>query len=109
MFKFLKSLFSKNYEDLNGAAFKSRFQACKNAMLIDVRTPGEFNAGTIKGAKNINVTGADFYRELEKLSKDKEYFLFCRSGARSGHACRIMSSKGFKAVNLSGGIGTWPK
>lgn len=109
MFKFLKSLFAKNYEDLNGSTFKERFLVSKNAMLIDVRTPGEFNSGTIKGAKNINVTGTDFNQQLAKLPKDKEYFLFCRSGARSGHACRVMSSRGFKAVNLSGGIGTWPK
>lgn len=108
MFKFIKSLFAKNYEDLSGPVFKSRYQESKGAILLDVRTPGEFNAGTIKGAKNINVTGTDFNSQIEKLPKDKEYFVFCRSGARSGHACRVMSSRGFKAVNLSGGIGAWP-
>lgn len=109
MFKFLKKLFAKNYEDLSGSEFKSRYQSGKKAMLIDVRTPAEFNAGTIKSAKNINVTGTDFNSQINKLAKDTEYFVFCRSGARSGHACRVMSANGLKAVNLIGGIGAWPK
>ena len=108
MLKFLKSLFKKNYEDLSGREFKSRFQGNKNAVLIDVRTPSEFKSGSIKGAKNINVTGSDFNAQVDKLSKDNEYFVFCRSGARSGHACRLMASRGFRVVNLSGGIGAWP-
>jgi rhodanese-related sulfurtransferase len=108
MLKFLRSLFKKSYEDLPGREFKQRFLADKNAVLIDVRTPSEFKSGSIKGAKNINVTGPDFNRETAKLDKSKQYFIFCRSGARSGHACRMMSAQGFKVINLSGGVGAWP-
>lgn len=109
MLNLLKSLFAKSYQDLDGKSFKAAYEASTGAVLIDVRTPSEFKAGTIKGAKNINVTATDFELNISKLPKDKEYFLFCRSGARSGHACRMMSSKGFKVTNLSGGIGAWPR
>jgi rhodanese-related sulfurtransferase len=108
MLKFLQNLFKKNYEDLSGREFKQRFQSDKNAVLIDVRTPSEFKSGSIKGAKNIDVTGPGFSSEISKLDKSKQYFIFCRSGARSGHACRMMSAQGFKVINLSGGVGAWP-
>lgn len=109
MFDFLKSTFSKSYEDLGGSDFKTKFETTKNAMLLDVRTPGEFSSGTIKGAKNIDFMAADFARKIEQLDKSKEYFLFCRSGNRSGRACEMMTAKGFKAYNLAGGIGAWSK
>ncbi|MDZ4846997.1 MAG: rhodanese-like domain-containing protein [Chitinophagales bacterium] len=107
MFDFLKSTFSKSYEDLGGTDFKKKFEATKNAALLDVRTAGEFSSGTIKGAKNIDFMAADFAKKIEQLDKSKEYFLFCRSGNRSGKACELMSSKGFKTYNLASGIGAW--
>ena len=107
MFDFLKSTFAKSYEDLSGSEFRKKFEATKNAVLLDVRTAGEFSSGTIKGAKNIDFMAADFSKKIEQLDKSKEYFLFCRSGNRSGRACEIMSSNGFKSYNLAGGISAW--
>jgi rhodanese-related sulfurtransferase len=46
---------------------------------------------------------------LGKLDKDKEYFVFCRSGNRSGSACKLMADQGFKVYNLAGGVGAWPR
>lgn len=76
--------------------------------MLDVRTPGEFSAGSLTGALNIDMTSAAFASQLEKLDKTKTYFLFCRSGARSGAACQLMAEQGFKVYNLAGGIGAWP-
>ncbi|MBL7923458.1 MAG: rhodanese-like domain-containing protein [Bacteroidia bacterium] len=109
MLKFIKSLFAKNYEDLSGRDFRSRFESSGNAVLLDVRSPGEFSSGSIRGAKNINVMSQGFNTEVSKLDKSKEYFVFCRSGARSANACRIMSGAGLKVVNLKGGIQEWPQ
>lgn len=108
MFNIFKTT-PKNYEDLNGNTFKSRFESTPKAKLLDVRTPGEFSAGTIKGAQNIDVTSSQFQTALKTLDKDKEYFLFCRSGNRSGSACKMMADEGFKVYNLAGGIGAWPR
>ena len=104
----LSSLFSKNQYDLDGAAFKQQFESSKNAVLIDVRTPEEFQSGTLAGAKNIDITGSAFQTTIQSLDADKEYFLFCRSGNRSGNAAKLMGNLGLKCYNLVGGIGAWP-
>ena len=50
----------------------------------------------------------DFLASIEKLDKSKSYFVYCRSGARSGQACQLMSQMGFSAVyNLEGGVLAW--
>ena len=109
MMDFLKSMFTKNYENLDGKAFKEIYEKEKaNAVLLDVRTKSEFQGGTIKGAKNIDLMSSTFAEQVEKLDKNKTYLLFCRSGNRSGQACNIMAGKGFKVYNLSGGVGAWP-
>jgi|DewCreStandDraft_4_1066084.scaffolds.fasta_scaffold204144_1 rhodanese-related sulfurtransferase len=105
----LFSVGSKLYENLSGTEFKEKFLASNNAMLVDVRTPGEYRAGTIKGAKNIDFMSPGFKQEFLKLPKDKEYFLFCRSGNRSGQACAMLAKEGYKVYNLAYGIDDWPE
>ena len=74
--------------------------------LVDVRTPKEYQSGTIVGAVNIPV---DILRDkLAMLPKDKELIVFCRVGLRGYIAERILSQHGWKAVrNLSGGYITY--
>ncbi|MEJ8803387.1 rhodanese-like domain-containing protein [Pontibacter sp. H249] len=99
----------KNYENLDGNTFRTKYQGSPKAELLDVRTAGEYAGGSIKGARNLDVTSAQFQQALQTMDKDKEYFVFCRSGNRSGSACDLMTAQGFKAYNLAGGIGAWPK
>lgn len=99
---------TKEYEDLDGVEFKERFSNSKIATLVDVRTLGEFKEGTIKGAKHIDFMSFNFKNDFSKLDKNKEYFLFCRSGNRSGQACNILAKEGYKVFNLRRGIGDWP-
>jgi NADPH-dependent 2,4-dienoyl-CoA reductase/sulfur reductase-like enzyme/peroxiredoxin family protein/rhodanese-related sulfurtransferase/TusA-related sulfurtransferase len=73
--------------------------------VLDVRTPGEVQAGTIAGSVNIPVD--DLRKSLEKLDRDKEYLVFCQAGLRGYLACRILTQHGFKARNLSGGYKTY--
>ena len=79
------------------------------SVILDVRTVEEFESGYIKGALNMDIRGgADFLVSIEKLDKSKSYFVYCRSGARSGQACQLMSQMGFSAVyNLEGGVLAW--
>ena len=106
MFNFFKAA-PKNYEDLDGKTFKAKYEQSPKAELLDVRTAGEFAGGTIKSARNLDVTSPHFQAALQKLDKNKEYYVFCRSGNRSGSACDLMTAHGFKAYNLAGGIGAW--
>ena len=81
----------------------------EKSVIIDVRTDDEFSTGYIKGAVNIDFyKGNEFISEIEKLEKSKAYFIYCKSGARSGQTCELMKQKGFKKVyNLKGGILGW--
>ncbi len=108
MYNFFKSE-PKNYLDLDGTTFKNKVDDSSNAVLLDVRTAGEYAAGTIPGAENLDVSSREFQTALNTLDRSKEYFAFCRSGNRSGSACEILTDQGFKAYNLAGGIGAWPR
>jgi rhodanese-related sulfurtransferase len=100
---------TKNYENLSDREFKEKFVSTPNAVLIDVRTPGEFRSGTIKGARNIDIMSPSFASQLATLDKNKEYFLFCRTGNRSGQACNYMAKQGFRVYNLAGTPHDWPE
>jgi phage shock protein E len=69
-----------------------------NTVLLDVRTPAEFAAGHLKGARNIDFKAAGFSFEIAKLDKDKTYLLYCASGNRSGQTTILMEETGFKKV-----------
>lgn len=76
-----------------------------DAVLIDVRTPAEYKSGHLKDAININVKSQDFFEAIGQLDKSKKYYVYCRSGVRSGKAQQIMLSRNFKNVcNVDGGI-----
>ena len=77
----------------------------ENQCLLDVRTPGEVEAGTIAGAVNIPVD--DLRGRLDELNMDKEILVFCQVGLRGYLACRILTHHGFKTKNLTGGYKTY--
>lgn len=106
MFDFLKT--KKNYEDVNAATFNTLMTET-NGIILDVRTPAEFKQSAIDGAINIDSMGSNFAKKIEELDKSKTYFVYCRSGNRSGSACKLMGNAGFENVyNLSGGLMRWP-
>lgn len=80
----------------------------RDAVVIDVRDIGEFDAGHVAGAKHIpEAQLAERLKELEKF-KDRPVILVCRTGMRSGSAVKILRDNGFaEAVNLGGGIAAW--
>jgi rhodanese-related sulfurtransferase len=81
----------------------------ENAVVLDVRTEDECNEGMIPGAINIDIyKGQGFIYLIEELDKSKNYYVYCRSGGRSGQACSIMNQLGFeKTYNLLGGMMEW--
>lgn len=106
MFDFLKT--KKNYEDVNAATFNTLMSET-SGIILDVRTPPEFKQSAIDGAINIDCMGSNFIKKIEELDKTKTYFVYCRSGNRSGSACKLMGNAGFENVyNLSGGLMRWP-
>jgi rhodanese-related sulfurtransferase len=74
-------------------------------VVVDVRTPGEYAAGHVDGAVNIDVESADFGTQISTLPKDTTYAVYCRSGRRSALATDQMAGAGFTSlVNLQGGL-----
>lgn len=85
-------------------------QGNPNTIVLDVRTPGEFNAGTMEGAVNINVLEDSFTEQVQKLDKNATVMVFCKSGGRSAKAKQKLLDLGFtNVVDLEGGITSWKK
>jgi rhodanese-related sulfurtransferase len=80
----------------------------EGVIILDVRTPEEFNAGHIANAININLEGSDFASEVSKLDKNATVAVYCRSGNRSGVATEQMAELGFVDMyDMQGGILEW--
>lgn len=95
--------------DLTQEEWVEQLQNDNNSFILDVRTEEEVEDGHIPNALNIDIhLGQGFIDEIEKLDKQKNYYVYCRSGARSAQACAIMNSLGFKNTdNLLGGFMNW--
>lgn len=75
-----------------------------DAVVIDVRTPGEFDGGHLEGAVNIDVQSADFDARISELDPTVTYYVYCRSGNRSGQAIDRMSALGFTDLTNGGSV-----
>ena len=73
--------------------------------LLDVRTAAEYVRGSVAGATNIPLH--ELRARTGELPQDKTIYIFCQSGLRSYIACRLLTQKGFDAVNMSGGYVSW--
>lgn len=95
MFEAIKKLFSSgpsvNYADM----------VKQGAQIIDVRSPGEYAGGHIKGSVNIPLNSLE--SNLKRIKKDKPVITCCASGMRSGSARAILKSKGYAQVYNGGG------
>ncbi len=77
-------------------------------IVLDVRTPAEFDGGHLPQAQMIDFEAADFATRIAALDKNATYAVYCRSGSRSNAAMEQMAAAGFKNVyDLGGGIGAW--
>lgn len=79
-------------------------------VVVDVRTPEEFKAGHIKGAKNIDFNGDDFEKQIAALDKSKTYVVHCAAGGRSTQACKVIEQvKIPSVVHMKEGFSAWEK
>jgi rhodanese-related sulfurtransferase len=98
------------YSQLNATEFKDALALEKTPQLFDVRTPKEFQAGTITGAKNLNFLDGTFKNAMANLDKNAPVYVFCAAGGRSGKASAALRQEGFTTIiDLKGGYSKWPK
>ena len=78
--------------------------AIQGAIYLDVRTQEEVDGGAIPNSVHIDFRKDNFEEEVLKLDKTKAYVVYCRSGARSSKASKMMVDLGFgKVANMAGG------
>ena len=82
----------------------------KNAKIVvlDVRTPGEWNGGHLKNAKHADIQSSDFEQKITTIDKNATIVVYCAAGGRSSRAASMMVQKGYKnVINMAGGINAW--
>jgi len=77
----------------------------EEALLLDVREIGEFEAGHVEGALNIPLT--QLRDRVHELPKDQKIAVYCQVGQRAYYATRALRLQGFDAHNLTGGFKTY--
>lgn len=111
LFLFAFILFSCNASLQNADVDPSTFQQhiTPDVQLLDVRTPGEYQAGHIKNALLANwMDKEEFTNGVKYLDKDKPVLVYCSSGSRSGEAAKWLADNGFTHIeNLKGGFTEW--
>lgn len=101
MDKYSKEINSKELKDL--LSTKEDFQ------VIDVRSKSEWGEGHINDSRVINIEVNSLLFDTSKIDKSKKIFLICESGGRSSYGTMILSSKGYNAVNVLGGMSEFRK
>lgn len=77
-------------------------------LVLDIRTPDEFNQGHIPGALNVDYKASNFISELEKLDRNSTYLMHCRSGRRSANSLDSFHQLGFRhIIHMDDGILGW--
>ncbi|HHH50679.1 MAG TPA: rhodanese-like domain-containing protein [Saprospiraceae bacterium] len=95
MISLFKNLFNKEQVDVAA-------KLAEGAIIVDVRTPGEFATGHVKGSINIPLN--DIQNHVNDLkSKNKVIITVCRSGARAGSATSFLRNAGIETYNA----GSW--
>jgi rhodanese-related sulfurtransferase len=80
----------------------------QKVVVLDVRTPEEFKAGSIGGAVNIDFKAADFEQRLAALDRGRTYLVHCASGNRSTQSLAVFEKLNFPELyHLDGGFKAW--
>jgi rhodanese-related sulfurtransferase len=80
----------------------------EDALVVDVRDPGEYGAGHILGAKNVPLARIDEGATELAKRKDRPLVVYDDRGEHASKAVGALKKQGFsRVVNLSGGIGAW--
>jgi thioredoxin len=95
--------------DLTATEFEKGISNKDSIQILDVRTPGEYEGGHIKGALLADWNNREeFKRRIQFVDKNKPVYVYCLAGGRSAAAAKEMRANGYEKVyELSGGINAW--
>ena len=93
---------------LTPVEFSKQISEDQEAVIIDVRTPAEFQKGHLANALNINVSSDKFEEHLSAVDKNKPVYVYCLSGGRSTKAVARMRALGYNNITeMEGGMLKW--
>ncbi len=102
---------TKHLRDITVSNARSQIQdnvSNPNFVIIDVRTPSEYNEGHIQNAINLDYTAPTFRDDIGKMGKNNTYLVYCQSGNRSKGAVEIMKELNFKDIyHMYEGLTGW--
>ena len=79
-----------------------------NFVILDIRTPGEYQSGHLKDATMIDYYSNAFVNDIGRLDREKTYLVYCRSGNRSARSLDLFKKLQFQRVyHLATGIISW--
>ncbi len=97
-----------NVNNVSAAKAYKFIQRNPDAVVLDIRTPKEYEEGHVKDALNINFKSSGFAGEVAKLDKGKTYVVYCRSGNRSGKSMPVLKRQGLgKVYHIHKGFKDW--
>jgi len=95
-------------KEIEASDLQTRIQAGEDVVLLDIRSDAEVAQGILPGSEHLAMHLIPL--KLQDLPRDKDIVLYCRSGARSYHACNFLQQQGVDNVlNLRGGIIAWAR
>ncbi len=106
--KIFASQVAKDITPAEAAAMIEANEGNGSLVFLDVSTGREYRKWHIENAININIFSLKFSENLNKLDKEKTYLVYCKMGARSSAAQKVMIKQGFQKVfNIVGGRDRW--
>ena len=95
-------------KEIDSSELKKRLDAGEDIVLLDIRSEAELRQGILPDSEHLPMHLIPL--KIQDLPKDKEVVLYCRSGARSYHACAFLAQQGVdNVINLRGGILDWAR
>ncbi|MBT2282462.1 rhodanese-like domain-containing protein [Paenibacillus polymyxa] len=94
-----------SFKEIAPQEVAERLNKGETLTMLDVREPEEWMEGHVAGANHIPLGELDVRHE--ELDPSQEIIVICRSGNRSGKACELLNEKGFKVLNMTGGLNAW--
>ncbi|MBW1889079.1 MAG: rhodanese-like domain-containing protein [Deltaproteobacteria bacterium] len=85
-----------------------KYRSNPDFVILDIRTPAEFEAGHISGAHMLDFYSKSFANDFSRLDPGKIYLIYCRSGNRSGQLMKAIRELGFEMIyNMELGLVDW--
>jgi rhodanese-related sulfurtransferase len=106
-FAYSKGWIFTNFESITPSQAHEMIQKVENITVLDVRSPDEYTQEHIEGAILIPLQTLDKNLGLIANVKNEKIIVYCRSGARSVSASRLLTDNGFTPLNVTGGIIEW--